>query len=181
MQKLKIIIIGPERVGKSMIADYFYNPSRETPKIYRPTIGVRILEIEKTLTINGREITKQIELWDCSGSLQYEQIWVTVSHNADAVVLVYNGDNIQQVEEIEAWINNFPKKMKMSPSNCLGFVNHPSGVIKSDQTVKLSQVVFYHSCFEQRGTTIGPQFDKFLNKLFTAKMEKKEENQTLND
>ena len=43
--KFKILVVGPERVGKSIICDYFYNDNRDNPKIYRPTIGVRILEL----------------------------------------------------------------------------------------------------------------------------------------
>ena len=55
MQKFKIIIIGPERVGKSLISDYLYDNNIEKPRIYRPTIGVRILELERSINVQGAE------------------------------------------------------------------------------------------------------------------------------
>lgn len=56
--------------------------------------------------------------------------------------------------------------MKLPPSNCIGFLNHPSGIISTQQTqVQISSVTFHHSCFERRGLTIGPVFDKFIEKI----------------
>lgn len=55
MQKFKIAIIGPEKVGKSLIGDLLSGNNRDQPKIYRPTIGVRILEFEKSTLNNGKE------------------------------------------------------------------------------------------------------------------------------
>lgn len=55
MQKFKIIVIGPERVGKSLISDYLYDSNLSKPRVYRPTIGTRILEIERSLIVQGKE------------------------------------------------------------------------------------------------------------------------------
>ena len=53
MRKLKILMIGPERVGKSVIADSLFNQSKKEPRIYRPTVGVRILEFERKVQLEG--------------------------------------------------------------------------------------------------------------------------------
>ncbi len=156
MTKLKILIVGPERSGKTMISDYLYNDNRDKPKIYRPTTGVRILEFERTIQDLGQEKSLSIELWDLSGNMQYEGTWNGVQSNVDGIILVVKGDKQHQKDEIEGWINNFPKKLKMSPNSCLGFANHISGTFKDDTPLKYFSVNFNHSCFEKRGTTIGP-------------------------
>lgn len=49
MRKLKILLIGPEKVGKSVIAESLFNQAKKEPRIYRPTVGVRILEFERKI------------------------------------------------------------------------------------------------------------------------------------
>lgn len=67
MQKLKILVIGPEKTGKSSICNIIYNPD-QTSQIYRPTVGVRILDIEKEVKIDQRTQNVKIQLFDISGN-----------------------------------------------------------------------------------------------------------------
>lgn len=42
------------------------------PYDYHPTQGVRILEFEvQNIEVNNKRISKDIELWDCSGDHKY--------------------------------------------------------------------------------------------------------------
>ncbi|OWY97464.1 Catalase [Phytophthora megakarya] len=65
MAPLKILIVGPKEAGKSTIANFLAEHSDRLggQERYQPTIGVRILEIEK-----GKA---NVELWDVSGDQKY--------------------------------------------------------------------------------------------------------------
>ena len=47
---LKIIIVGPQKVGKTVIANSLSEFSHTISPDYHPTVGVRVLETEKTYT-----------------------------------------------------------------------------------------------------------------------------------
>jgi GTPase SAR1 family protein len=78
---LKIAVIGPQRVGKTVLsnslAEYLNVPSPD----YRPTAGCRILEVEKIFTdeqiknikyLKTNNINKcKIQLWDVSGDKRF--------------------------------------------------------------------------------------------------------------
>ncbi len=53
MAKFKILLIGPERVGKSVIAESLFNQTKKEPRIYRPTVGVRVLEFDRKIHMDG--------------------------------------------------------------------------------------------------------------------------------
>ena len=74
---LKIVIVGPQKVGKTVIANSLSEFSHTISPDYHPTVGVRILETEKDYTneqvgsisiLKKNKINKvKIELWDMSG------------------------------------------------------------------------------------------------------------------
>ena len=170
MQKLKILVIGPEKSGKSVISNYLYNPTKDTIQVYRPTVGTRILELERPVD-TGEDGDKMvsIQLWDTSGHIKYEHIWSLLKEDVDGIIIVGNGDKLNQKDEIEGWINNFPKKMKIPPNKCLGLLNHPSGKIQSNDGINILNVNFTDTSFETKGSTIGPLFEGFLQKLLKTK------------
>lgn len=172
MENLKILLIGPERSGKSVISNYLYENNRDKPKIYRPTIGARVLEIQKTIQSLDKNII--IELWDVSGNIQYESTWYAIQKNTDGIIIVQNADQLTQKEEIKGWINNFVDKAKIPHFKCLGLGNHPSGNINNSKSYEIENIVFNHCCFEERNITIGPVFDDFVEKI--AKQKKDTEN-----
>ena len=47
---LKIVIVGPQKVGKTVIANSLSEFSQTVSPDYHPTVGVRILELEKPYT-----------------------------------------------------------------------------------------------------------------------------------
>ena len=86
-----------------------------------------------------------------------------------------NGDRANQKEEIEAWVNNFPVKMKISPNRCLGLRHSPSGRRDDKKEIGLFGVNFFGSSFESRGETLGPLFEGFIQKLVEKENEDKKE------
>lgn len=78
---LKLVICGPQRVGKSVLSNTISEFSNTVPTEYKPTVGLRILECEKEFTdeqvksipsFKGRNNNKiKIQLWDISGDKRY--------------------------------------------------------------------------------------------------------------
>ncbi|GLE10842.1 hypothetical protein PINS_up023099 [Pythium insidiosum] len=84
---LKLLIVGPKEAGKTTIANFLCEQTDRLggPEKYQPTIGVRILELEKNKT--------NVELWDVSGDQVYEACWPAVTKDAHGVILVYNPES----------------------------------------------------------------------------------------
>jgi GTPase SAR1 family protein len=78
---LKIAVIGPQKVGKTVISNSLAEYLNVIPPDYRPTVGCRILECEKQFTdeqvknikyLKTNNINKcKIQLWDVSGDKKY--------------------------------------------------------------------------------------------------------------
>ncbi len=78
---LKIIVCGPQRVGKTVLSNTISEFSNVVPTEYKPTSGLRILECEKEFTeeqlknipsFKGKNTNKvKIQLWDMSGDKRF--------------------------------------------------------------------------------------------------------------
>lgn len=66
--QLKLVVAGPQGVGKSLISNFLAGQSDKLVGDSSPTAGVRILEFETK--IRGVPELLNIELWDSSGDHQ---------------------------------------------------------------------------------------------------------------
>lgn len=101
---MKIIIIGPSNTGKTTIANLISGHSSTPAANYHPTVGVRILEMEKTpprANRLGAETSVQIELWDCSGDLRFEKSWSAFRKSLNGIIFVFDGEN--GFTDMETW------------------------------------------------------------------------------
>jgi GTPase SAR1 family protein len=74
---LKIAIVGPPRVGKTVISNTLSDFSKIPGSDYRPTVGCRILEFDKEFTddqirninyLKSNNLKKiKLQVWDVSG------------------------------------------------------------------------------------------------------------------
>ena len=122
-----VLIVGPTQSGKTTIADFIAGSLMEPIPEYEPTVGVRIREVlvPANRPIPGEGDKIEIELWDVSGDRRfsfltlhlyvfllpfdtnrYQDGWPAIWKDADAVILVYNGDEPQQEKELEFWYFN---------------------------------------------------------------------------
>ncbi|KAG7392462.1 Intraflagellar transport protein 22 [Phytophthora boehmeriae] len=120
MPALKILVVGPKEAGKSTIANFVAEHSDRLggQERYQPTVGVRILELEK-----GKA---NVELWDVSGDQNFEACWPAIMKDADAVILVYNPESHVHESEAMLWYEWFMQNSGLDTSQCLVF-EHTTG------------------------------------------------------
>ncbi|EGR32505.1 rab-like protein 5, putative, partial [Ichthyophthirius multifiliis] len=179
---VKILVIGPIQSGKSSISNFLGQRSEVINKDYRPTAGVRIVEFNKEAPVNpkrpGQE-TASVQLWDVSGDSKYDQTWPAIQKNCQGCILVFNAENPKHEQEIEAWVNAFPKKCGIQPSMLIAFSHFLSGKpvpkTKQRQIKGLPTVSCYNTSIEEGAETIHPAFDKFFNNLMMNIYEKEEQ------
>ena len=156
-------------------------------KNYKPTVGVRILEFEKTVSHSRAPAGEcwLVQLWDVSGDHKYENCWIAVKHETNGVVIVHNGDIKINDEEFLGWIKAFPHKMNIAPNYCLGFAHHPSGNMNHVEQKSFMKFGLHisHTVIEDGASTVIPPFDKFIQCLVDKYYNDLEdaENQQMND
>ena len=112
---LKLIIAGPSKVGKTIIANSLSEFSHVVSADYHPTRGVRILEMEKNFTGElGKRITSikkssklNIELWDISGDKKFQTIWPALKYGAHGIIIVIDAVSIRYESALDEWLNSF--------------------------------------------------------------------------
>jgi len=145
--KLKILLVGPEKAGKTTVANFLANEKgkladgKDMP--YRSTCGARILEFEAGGNGRGRDSKMQtsVELWDVSGSQRFESSWPAIMHEADAVVLLYNPDNRPHVNEIGLWFEWFVQKAGLSSSKCLVFAHRMKTAVGCEIQLRVPHIL----------------------------------------
>jgi len=176
--KVKVLVIGPQRCGKTRIAN-FISDFDESPnfEIYNATAGVRILEFERQVKgNNGRQFKISVEMWDCSGDKKYENCWGAILRQAQGVVMVYDPSIKTQEKDIELWHKAFVQPLKLKPEQvCLYAHQHDAVGSKQWQAPRaLERFAFVNSTLDsEEGTTaLRKSFDKFLGGLAVAASEK---------
>ena len=76
MSKVKILVLGPQRAGKSTLSNILGDLQDGLSTVYRPTQGCRIVDFERDPPANVSQFGKiHVELWDVSGDFKYEKCW----------------------------------------------------------------------------------------------------------
>ena len=83
--------------------------------------------------------------------ISYENCWPSIQRGAQGVILVYNSENSKHENDLEGWVNAFPKKMGkpqliigIPAAMCMGFAHHLSGKpIKSKSKPRNKFILFY--------------------------------------
>ena len=99
---------------------------------------------------------------------------------------MFNGDNPKAENDVEFWIEKFPKALNTPISQCVCFAHHLSGSArdKKPKTLKgASTMKIANTCIEEGSSTILPSFDSFMNSLMDSLIEKmqREEQNLMNE
>ena len=82
MSKIKLVVLGPCKAGKTTIANILGDLQDGPSTIYRPTVGARVVDFERDPPASVSSFGKvHIELWDLSGDFKYEKCWAPVQQD----------------------------------------------------------------------------------------------------
>ncbi|KAJ3051555.1 Intraflagellar transport protein 22 [Rhizophlyctis rosea] len=179
--KLVIFVVGPSKSGKTAIANYLADLTVHTND-YHPTAGVRILEFERTISLEPRrpgvrpkDTTLAVELWDCSGDPRFHGCWESISESANGVLYVYGLDGKNE-KDLDVFQNIF-KNMK--ESQCAVFAHKMGSGTQKSGKVKLankflSKLSISTTSLDTEPETIRTDFDNFLMSVYQAYTESRE-------
>ena len=171
---LKIVLVGPQKVGKTTIANSLSEFSHTISPDYHPTVGVRILETEKTYTeeqVSSIPILKKnklnkvkIELWDMSGDRRFESTWPAIKYGANGVIIVLDAINDKYEGTIDEWMNNFCTEINQENVTCFSYKKEDSkGIVKVKQSHQFPNLTI--SEVTNSMDSLLPNFNKFITKL----------------
>ena len=171
---LKIILVGAQNVGKTSIANSLSEFSHTLSPDYHPTVGVRVLETEKTYTdeqisiiqiLKKNKLTKvKIELWDMSGDRRFESTWPAIKYGANGVIIVLDAVNDKYEGVIDEWMNNFCTDIKPENVTCFSYKKEDSkGISKKKLSHQFPNMVI--SEVDHSMESLLPNFHKFITKI----------------
>eukprot|EP01059_Diplonema_ambulator_P035024 TRINITY_DN8132_c0_g1_i2.p1 TRINITY_DN8132_c0_g1~~TRINITY_DN8132_c0_g1_i2.p1 ORF type:complete len:259 (+),score=45.00 TRINITY_DN8132_c0_g1_i2:403-1179(+) len=194
-ERVKILVLGPAKAGKTCLADYLSNFKDTPSSSYKETVGVRILDYEpEGLNLPGRSVKVVVELWDVSGNHRYQSCWPAVAHEANGIIYVFNIDQKTQLAELELWHKTFSSPQgvlgqetpHIKDDMCLVFAHRsspPHGNIKAQKprlTGKLQDIRCLATSLDYSAETNWKgEFDKLITHIVLAKRQE-EENAFLN-
>lgn len=61
----------------------------------------------------------KVQLWDCSGSMQYQAYWSVLGKDVDGLLMVMDPNSPEQERELEALYMNFAQPANLTIKQCL--------------------------------------------------------------
>ena len=110
MSRIKLLVVGPQKSGKSTIANLLGELAETPSETYRPTVGCRIIEHERDpppAVASFGKIT--LELWDVSGDFKYEKCWEPIQQDTHGLIFVYNPAAPGTEDILNQLVQLFPK------------------------------------------------------------------------
>jgi Rab-like protein 5 len=166
---VKILVVGPTKAGKSTFANIIGELAEGPSEQYRPTVGCRIVELERDPPPAVASFGKfTLELWDVSGDFKYEKCWGPIQKEAHGIIFVYDPQAPNYEESLAQFVAMFPKAMMLSPKFCLAIANHHNtsgGVLPSVQIPKCMDALEKHNGTAEDTNGVFQAFEKYLIKL----------------
>ena len=189
MSKVKILMVGPAETGKSTLANMLADISEGPSGSYRPTKGCRIVEFEKDVPL---AVKKQfagkifVELWDCSGDLEYEKCWPAIQKGTQGIIFVYNPKNQNCEKDMEFFINNFAKASKVLPKQWMAYSHHfdaGESTLSSKPLHCFKGLNVVSDWTAENSSTVVPAFDKYFSHLMQllSESQESEENRIMDE
>lgn len=97
----KITLVGSEAVGKTKLARMYCGPNFNENGVYKPTIGISILEKELRVS---KAYNLTLYLLDLSGLKSFVKIRKFYYKYSDAVLILFDYTNTSSFERITEWI-----------------------------------------------------------------------------
>ena len=99
MERMKIILLGYQGVGKTKLIDSIIN--KEFSNDYSPTLTASY--VVKQIEIDNKEY--ELNIWDTSGYEKFKKLTGLFLKDSQIIILVYDITNRESFKELEYWIN----------------------------------------------------------------------------
>lgn len=179
---IRIGVVGPANVGKSTITDYYtelMNGQEFTD--YRPTVGLRILETERSVVVRDDDHPTRVnvQVWDVAGDYQYEYLYPRIAPQLDGVIIVIPATEPNQALHIRKYFEVFVDPDRMSPSDQVVVLSHnPQTPVPEEVTLNdrdLSAIPVYRTCLDSGTAAIFELLDSVVAKCFAKKSDAENE------
>ena len=111
-EKIKIMVIGESKIGKTSIISRYCN-NEFNGGAYLSTVGIDF-QI-KDIVLNNKLI--KLQIWDTAGQERYRNIAKNYFQSSDGFIIVYDISNLETFEKLDYWIEqiqtNSQEKTKM--------------------------------------------------------------------
>lgn len=178
MLKVKILFVGPNESGKTVLANFLSDTTDYVGQEYNPTVGVRILEFESQAEGHGDTKTCEVELWDCSGDFKFESCWPALTNDTNGVVIIFNPDLPSHLKEIETWHSMFISSQGLLDSQCLLMAHHKPGsgddVGQLPLATHLNRLPLIQSNLEEEPEDVRVAFCRYLGNVLHTMSESRE-------
>lgn len=111
---LKLVILGNSGVGKTSLMNQFH--SNKFTGQYKATIGADFLS--KTIQIDG--CTVILTIWDTAGQERFQSLGKAFYRGSDACLLVYDVQDMQSLNSLRKWKEEFESCIGLSDTNMSG-------------------------------------------------------------
>lgn len=169
---MKIAVVGPVKAGKSVISNFLADATESSTGAYYPTQGVRILEFESgNLSMEGRNIKAEVELWDCSGDPKFENCWPAIRHEVHGIIFVYNQDEPNHDRELDKHYTYFTQTFGAKENHGIVFAHRKRGASSKSAchlSSLLSKLIVVHTDLEEDAESVRAAFHHFLAKLLNV-------------
>lgn len=178
MLKAKILFIGPNESGKTVLANFLSDTTENVGGEYRPTQGVRILEFESQNEGSNDKHACEVELWDCSGDFKFESCWPALMKDTSGVAIIFNPEVLCHLKEIETWHSMFISSQGLQDSQCLLIAHHKPGSEVEEGRLPLAshlaRLPLIHSNLEEEPEDVRQAFHGYLENVVNTLSESRE-------
>lgn len=189
-ERLKILVLGPSKVGKTVVADYL-SGTRDTPTMeYKETNPLRILEcsldgLHLDGARRGRGTRADVELWDVAGNTRHQNCWPAIKNSANGIIFVINPEVDGQERELEFWHKFFAAE-GVPAEHCIVFAHNStpqnaSPPPKPRMTGPLQPCSVVETSLEFKADEMKRAFEQLVERILIARREAQENAVMKND
>ncbi|KAG5446037.1 Intraflagellar transport protein 22 [Clonorchis sinensis] len=178
MNRIKVVVVGPSDCGKSYLCNFLSEAIEQVTGDYRPTVGVRIIEYEVNVSVKTKPVKVEVELWDLSGDVKYENCWPAVFKGSHGVMFVYSPDHSEHSRELEDWHTRTHRTFPLKDTCCCVVSNNKCAKVERDVVVlPLAFSKFKHikNNIADDGEKLREQFGKFITQILSSRQEATEQ------
>ena len=167
-EKIKIMIIGESKIGKTSLISRYCN-NEFLGGAYLSTIGIDF-QI-KHLILNKKNI--RLQIWDTAGQERYRNIAKNYFQSSDGFVVVYDISNLESFEKLDYWIEQIKTncqesiKMILFGNKCDIIDERKVKKEEGEEYAKNMNMKFFEVSAKE-GTNVNVAFESFVREILNS-------------